>query len=162
MMSKSAAYLNILNKGSDVQERYLDRSSHLLIGCIHEYFQGINPIVVVLSQFIYFICSCILPMKQRKTVSYLFENLSWCNRDQDHYSIYSRYICSKGIYMFDFDKQLPPSPVQKEKLLLQIPWDCVIAGLNEKVPCIVHVHVLLHPMREVSEEILKEKRKERP
>lgn len=31
-------YLNILNKSSDVKERHLDRSSHLLIGCIHEKF----------------------------------------------------------------------------------------------------------------------------
>lgn len=47
-MSVSAHYLNILDKGSDVEERYLDRCTHLLIGCIHEHFQGINPILVVL------------------------------------------------------------------------------------------------------------------
>lgn len=60
--------------------------------------------------------------------------------------------------MFDFDKQLPPPPVQQKKLLLQISWDCVIACLDEKVPSIVHVHVLLHPVREISEEILKVER----
>lgn len=61
--------------------------------------------------------------------------------------------------MFDFDKQLPPSPVQKEKLLLQISWDCFITSLNEEVPGIIHVHVLLDPVRKVSEEILKEETK---
>lgn len=61
--------------------------------------------------------------------------------------------------MFDFDKQFPPSPVQKEELLLQISWNRFIAGLNEEVPGVVHVHVLLHPVREVSEKILKEKRR---
>ncbi len=72
------------------------------------------------------------------------------------------FISVHCIYMFDFDKQLSPSPVQKEKLLLQIPRDCVITGLNEEVPSIIHVHVLLHPVREVSEEILKEEREQRP
>lgn len=60
---KKPIYLDILNKCSDVEERDLDRNSHLLISCIHEHFQGINPILVVLPQFIHLICSCILPMK---------------------------------------------------------------------------------------------------
>lgn len=63
--------------------------------------------------------------------------------------------------MFDFDEQLPPSPVQKKKLLLQISRDGVVTSLNQEVPCIIHVHVLLDPVREVSEEILKETRKQR-
>lgn len=61
--------------------------------------------------------------------------------------------------MFDFDKQLPPSPVQKKKLLLQVSGDSVITSLNQEVPSIIHVHVLLDPVREVSEEILKEDKK---
>lgn len=48
-MSTLAVYLNIMHKGSDVQERYLHWSSHLFICCIHEHFQGINAILVVLS-----------------------------------------------------------------------------------------------------------------
>lgn len=58
--------------------------------------------------------------------------------------------------MFDFDKQLPPSPVQKKKLLLQVSGDSVITSLNQEIPSIIHVHVLLDPVREVSEEILKD------
>lgn len=57
--------------------------------------------------------------------------------------------------MLDFDKELPPSAVQKEELLLQIARDHFITGLNEEVPGVVHLHVLLHPVREVSEENLK-------
>lgn len=68
-MSISGVYLNILCEGSDVQERYLDRSSHLLICCIHEHFQSINAILVVLPQFIYLVCSCILPTTPRKTAN---------------------------------------------------------------------------------------------
>lgn len=66
-MSISGIYLNILCESSDIQERYLDRSSHLLICCIHEHFQSINAILVVLPQFINLVCSCILPTTQRKT-----------------------------------------------------------------------------------------------
>lgn len=60
--------------------------------------------------------------------------------------------------MFDFDEQLPPSTIQEEKLLLQISWDCIITSLNKEVPGIIHIHVLLDPVGEVSEEILKEER----
>ena len=56
--------------------------------------------------------------------------------------------------MFDFDKQFPPSPIQKEKLLLEITGDSFITGLNEEVTSIVHVCVLLYPVREISKEIL--------
>lgn len=48
-MSTLAVYLNILDKSSDIQERKLHWSSHFLICCIHEHFQGINAILVVLS-----------------------------------------------------------------------------------------------------------------
>lgn len=57
--------------------------------------------------------------------------------------------------MLDFDKELPPSAVQKEELLLQVARDHFITGLNEEVTGVVHLHVLLHPVREVSEENLK-------
>lgn len=56
--------------------------------------------------------------------------------------------------MLDFDKELPPSAVQKEELLLQIARDHFVTGLDEEVPGVVHLHVLLHPVREVSEENL--------
>lgn len=59
--------------------------------------------------------------------------------------------------MLDFDKQLPPSAVEKEELLLQITRDHIIAGLDEEVAGIVHLHVLLHPVRQVSEENLEGK-----
>lgn len=60
----------------------------------------------------------------------------------------------KLIYMFDFNKQLPPPPVEKEQLLLQVSGDGLIARLNQEVPCIVHVQVLLDPVRKVPEEVL--------
>lgn len=66
-----AVYLNILSEGSDVQERYLDGSSHLFVGCIHEHFQRINPILIVLPQLVYLVCSCILPVEQRKTEKWI-------------------------------------------------------------------------------------------
>lgn len=61
--------------------------------------------------------------------------------------------------MFNFDKQLSPSPIKKKKLLLQISRDRVVTRLDEEVPGIVHVHVLLHPVGEISEEVLQEERK---
>lgn len=56
--------------------------------------------------------------------------------------------------MLDFNKELPPSAVEEKKLLLQITRDHLIAGLNEEVAGIVHLHVLLHPVGKVSEENL--------
>lgn len=57
--------------------------------------------------------------------------------------------------MFDFDKQLPPSSIEKEQLLLQVSRHSLITSLNQEVPCIVHVHVLLYPMWKVTKEFLK-------
>lgn len=95
---KGGVYLNILNKGSDVQERYLNRSSHLLIGCIHEHFQGINPILVVLPQLIYLVCSCILPMTQRKTVNDSFSiRKSQLMRQMISYYGFFLTVIQKGI-----------------------------------------------------------------
>lgn len=59
--------------------------------------------------------------------------------------------------MLDFNKQLPPSAVEEEQLLLQITRDHLIAGLDEKVAGIIHLHVLLHPVRKISEENLEGK-----
>lgn len=60
--------------------------------------------------------------------------------------------------MLDFNKQLPPSAVKEKELLLQVTWDHLIAGLNEEVAGIIHLHVLLHPVRKVSEENLEGKK----
>lgn len=146
--------LNILDKSSDVQERHLNRSSHLLIGCIHEHFQGTDPILVILPQLVYLISSCILPKTQRKAVN------GRNRQTRSHILEHGFYSESKQLhlYMFDFDEQLPPSPVQKKQLLLEVTGDCFIAGLDEEVSRVVHVHVLLHPVREVSEKVLEEKK----
>lgn len=71
------------------------------------------------------------------------------------YTFFMCYLYFLHIYMFDFDKQLPPSSIKKEKLLLQISRDCIITSFNQEVPGIIHVHVLLDPVGDVSEEILK-------
>lgn len=60
--------------------------------------------------------------------------------------------------MLDFDKQLPPSAVEKEELLLQVARDHLVAGLDEEVARVVHLHVLLHPVRQVSEKNLERKK----
>lgn len=62
-----------------------------------------------------------------------------------------------SIYMLDFNKQLPPSAIEEKELLLQITRDHLVAGLNEEVSSIIHLHVLLHPVRKVSEENLEGK-----
>ena len=59
------SYLNILNKGSDVEERHLDRRPHLLVGCLHEGFEGGESFLVVLLQFIHLISSGVLRTGQR-------------------------------------------------------------------------------------------------
>lgn len=56
--------------------------------------------------------------------------------------------------MFDFDKELSPSPIEQQELLFQVTRDCLVARLNEKIPCVIHVHVLLDPVRKVPEEFL--------
>lgn len=56
--------------------------------------------------------------------------------------------------MFDFDKQLPPSAIEEEQLLFQVSRHSFITSLNQEVPCIIHVHVLLYPVWKVSEEFL--------
>ena len=74
--------------------------------------------------------------------------------------MFQRYIYYSKVHrahIFDFDKQFPPSSVQKKKLLLQIPGDSFVTCLNEKIPSIIHVHVLLHPVREVSKKILQKR-----
>lgn len=57
-------------------------------------------------------------------------------------------------YVFDFDKELSPSPVEQKKLLFQVPGDRLVARLDEKIPRVIHVHVLLDPVRKVPEEFL--------
>lgn len=56
--------------------------------------------------------------------------------------------------MFDFDEELPPSAVQQQQLLLQVSGHRLITRLDEEVPGVVHVHVLLDPVGEVPEEVL--------
>lgn len=56
--------------------------------------------------------------------------------------------------MFDFNKQLPPSAIKEEQLLLQVSRHSLITSLNQEVSCIVHVHVLLYPVWKVPEEFL--------
>lgn len=63
--------------------------------------------------------------------------------------------------MFDFNEQLSPPPVEKEQLLLKVSGDGLIACLDQEVPCIIHVHVLLDPVRKVPEEVLGMKKKDR-
>lgn len=56
--------------------------------------------------------------------------------------------------MFDFDKQLSPSAVEKKQLLFQFSRHSLIARLNQKVSSIVHVHVLLNPVWKIPEKLL--------
>ena len=56
--------------------------------------------------------------------------------------------------MLDFDEELPPPPVEQQQLLLQVPGHRLITRLDQEVPRIVHVHVLLDPVGKVPEEIL--------
>lgn len=57
-------------------------------------------------------------------------------------------------YMFDFDKQLSPSAVEKKQLLFQFSRHSLIARLNQKVSSIIHVHVLLNPVWKIPEKLL--------
>lgn len=56
--------------------------------------------------------------------------------------------------MFDFDKQLSPSAVEKEQLLFEFSGHSLIACLNQEVSSIVHVHVLLNPEWKTAEKLL--------
>lgn len=59
--------------------------------------------------------------------------------------------------MLDFNKQLPPSAVEEKELLFQVTRDHLVAGLDEEVAGVVHLHVLLHPVGKVPEENLEVK-----
>lgn len=56
--------------------------------------------------------------------------------------------------MFDFDKQLSPSAIEKEQLLFEFSGHSLIACLNQEVSSIVHVHVLLNPVWKIAEKLL--------
>ena len=58
--------------------------------------------------------------------------------------------------MLDFDEELPPPPVEQQQLLLQVSRHRLVTGLDQEVPRVVHVHVLLDPVGQVPEEILAE------
>ena len=58
-------------------------------------------------------------------------------------------------YMFDLDEELPPPPIEQQQLLLQVSRHGLVTRLDQEVPGIVHVRVLLHPVRQVPEEVLR-------
>lgn len=57
-------------------------------------------------------------------------------------------------YMFDFDKQLSPSAIEKKQLLFQLSRHSLIARLNQEVSSIIHIHVLLNPVWKIPEKLL--------
>lgn len=85
-------YLNILDEGSNVEERNLDRLSHLLIGCIHEHLQSLDAILVVLPQPVYLVGSCIL---QKTKNVYIFNNKIWKSPIAEIFLSHSKEIKNK-------------------------------------------------------------------
>lgn len=65
-------------------------------------------------------------------------------------------IRKRALYLFDFDKELSPSSIHQQELLLELQRDRVVTSLNEETPRVVHGGVLIHPMAEILEELLRD------
>lgn len=58
------------------------------------------------------------------------------------------------IYLFDLQKQLSPSSVEQQKLMLHVTGYCFVTGLNQEVSCIIHSSMLIHPVRKIAKKLL--------
>lgn len=61
-------------------------------------------------------------------------------------------------YLFDLEEEVSPSTVQKKQLLLQIKRHGLVARFDKKIPRVVHGCVLIHPVAEIPEKLLEEKK----
>lgn len=68
---------------------------------------------------------------------------------------------NKLVYLFDLQKELPPSSIEKQELMLYVTCHCFITSLNQKVPCIIHSSMLVHPVRKITKKLLEEKKRMR-
>lgn len=59
-------------------------------------------------------------------------------------------------YLFDLEKELPPSAVHQQELLLELQRHGVVTRLDEETPRVVHGGVLIHPVAESLEELLED------
>lgn len=62
----------------------------------------------------------------------------------------------RALYLFDLDKELSPSSIHQQELLLELQRDRVVTRLNEETPRVVHGGVLIHPVAEILEELLQD------
>ena len=58
--------------------------------------------------------------------------------------------------MLDVEEEVAPAAVEQQQLLLEAQGDALVTRLDQEVPRVVHVHVLLDPVGQVPEEILAE------